>query len=77
VEVVKKYPGRSRTIHLKECGGLQFAAIGEGAVDFKALLDACEKIGGTEWYIVEDERGGDALDTVRRCYEGLRKLGRI
>lgn len=76
VEVVKKYPGRSRTIHLKECGGPQFAAIGEGEVNFKALLDACEQVGGTEWYIVEDERGGDALDTVRRCYTGMKKLGR-
>ena len=52
-------------------------AIGEGEVNFKAALDACENAGGTEWYIVGDERGGDALDTVRRYYEGLRKLARV
>jgi sugar phosphate isomerase/epimerase len=77
VEVVRKYPGGSRTIHLKECGGPQFAALGESEISFTALLDACEMVGGTEWYIVEEERGGDSLDPVRRCYEGPRKLGRV
>ena len=36
--LIKKYPGRTKTTHLKEHGGGRDAPIGEGKVDWKALL---------------------------------------
>ncbi|HOW64123.1 MAG TPA: TIM barrel protein [Candidatus Paceibacterota bacterium] len=77
VAVLKKYAKRAVTIHLKEWGGDAQAVIGEGKVDFPAVFDLCEKNGVTEWYIVEHEREGNALENVRRCYQGLKKMGKV
>jgi sugar phosphate isomerase/epimerase len=76
VAILKKYPGRSKTVHLKEHGGGADAVIGEGNVDWKAVFAVCESTGGTEWYIVEHERGGDAMDNVHRCLKNLREMGK-
>jgi sugar phosphate isomerase/epimerase len=77
VEVLKKYSKRGVTIHIKEWGGDANAVIGEGKVNFPAIFDICEKTGVTEWYIVEHEREGNAIENVRRCYEALKKLGKV
>ncbi len=75
--MLEKFPGRSKTIHLKEHGGPEGAILGEGTVDWGRIFQLCETIGGTEWYIVEQETHRfSPLDTVRRCRENLRKLGR-
>jgi sugar phosphate isomerase/epimerase len=76
VAILKKYPGRSTTVHLKEHGGPANAVIGQGVVPWAAVFDACESTGGTEWYIVEHETGPDPLGNIRGCLEGLRKMGR-
>ncbi len=76
VAVLKKFPRRATTIHLKEHGGAQDAVIGEGDCPWKEIFELCEA-GGTKWYIVEHERGGaDPLDDVRRCLKNLRKMGK-
>lgn len=77
VEVLKKYTKRAVTIHLKEWGGDANAVIGEGKVNFPAVFDLCEQNGITEWYIIEHEREGNALENVRRCFEGMKKLGKV
>ena len=76
VAVLKRYWGRSTTVHLKEHGGPPKAALGQGTVPWGEVLDLCETIGGTAWYIVEHESMPDSLDGVRACREGLRALGR-
>jgi sugar phosphate isomerase/epimerase len=77
VAVLKKYPGRERTIHLKAHGGGPDAVIGEDKVDWKEVFAFCESKGKTEWYIVEHESGTDPLDAVKRCFEALRNLGKV
>ena len=75
--ILKKFPGRSATVHLKEHGGPPEAVVGEGDVDWKKVFKICETSGGTEWYIVEHERGaGDAVENVKRCLDNLRKMGK-
>ena len=77
VAILKRYPGRATTIHLKEFGGKQGAVIGEGDVKWKEVFEICETTGGTEWYIVEQEvYDGTPLDCVKRCLENLRKWGK-
>ncbi|MGD0094097.1 MAG: TIM barrel protein [Planctomycetota bacterium] len=72
VALLKKYPGRTRTIHMKEHGG---GVIGEGKLPWKEILDLCETIANTEWYIVEEEGGGEkALDVLKRAHDNLRKM---
>lgn len=76
VAILKEYPGRSTTIHLKEHGGPEGAVIGEGIVPWKEVLEICESTGDTAWYIVEHETGKIPMDSIKGCLEGLRKMGR-
>lgn len=77
IAMLKKYPHRSLTIHLKEFGGKEGAVIGEGKADWKEVFRLCETTGDTEWYVVEQESyAGAPLDSVKRCLENLRKIGK-
>jgi len=75
---LKRYPGRSVTIHLKEFSSRNpRAIIGEGEVDWGEVFALCEAQGKTEWYIVEHESDPtNPLDSVARCREALRKMGK-
>ena len=76
VAVLKKYPGRAKTIHIKEFGGAKDAVIGGGVIKWPEIFALCEA-GGTEWYIIEHERGGpDTIGDVKRCLEAVHKMGR-
>ncbi len=77
VAMLKKYPGRAVTIHLKEHGGPKAAAIGEGVVPWQQVFEVCETTGGTEWYIVEHEVGSDPLKSLADCYAFLKKCGKV
>jgi sugar phosphate isomerase/epimerase len=77
VAVLKKYPGRARSIHLKASGGGPEAVIGEDKVDWKAVFAFCESQGKTEWYVVEHESSKDPLDAVKRCFAALKAMGKV
>jgi len=76
VAILKKYPGRSTTVHLKEHGGPEGAVIGQGDVPWQKVFEICETTGGTVWYIVEHETGANPLESIKGCLEGLRRMGR-
>jgi sugar phosphate isomerase/epimerase len=74
---LKRFPGRSQTIHLKESGGPDTAVVGEGDVKWQEVFEICESTGGTKWYIVEHERAaGTPLRNVNRCLRSLQKMGK-
>jgi sugar phosphate isomerase/epimerase len=77
VAVLKKYPGRARSIHLKPWGSGPEAAIGEDKVDWKEVFAFCESRGKTEWYVVEHETSKDPLDAVKRNFEALKRMGKV
>jgi sugar phosphate isomerase/epimerase len=76
VAMLRKYPGRSASTHLKEHGGPEAAVIGQGVVPWAEVFEACETTGGTEWYVVEHEVGDDPMGNIKGCLEGLRKMSR-
>ena len=76
VAMLKKYPGRSTTVHLKEFGGPENAVIGQGRMPWVEVFEVCETTAGTEWYIVEHETGPDPIGNIKGCLDGLRKMGR-
>ena len=76
VAILKKYPGRSASVHLKEHGGPEAAVIGQGVVPWADVFQVCETTAGTVWYVVEHEVGDDPMASIRGCLEGLRKMGR-
>lgn len=72
VAYLKKYPGRTQSIHLKESGG---GVIGEGKVAWKEVFELCQTVSKTEWYIVEEEGGAQkAMETLKRAIDNLKKL---
>jgi len=66
VAVLKKYPGRARSIHIKSHGAGPEAVVGEGDIDWPAVFAFCEGKGRTEWYVVEHETSKNPLDAVKR-----------
>ena len=74
IEILKKYPGRAITVHLKEYP-FSAPAIGEGEVKWDEIFNLCETLGGTEWYIVEYETPSPSpLESIKRCIENLKRM---
>lgn len=75
---IERYPGRAITVHLKEHSSTNDKAlIGEGDVPWETIFRLCETVGGTEWYIVEQESYAyPPLECVDRCLQSLRKMGK-
>lgn len=78
VEYLKKYPGRALTLHVKPWSKSNpKAVVGEDELPWKEIFNLCETTGNTQWYIVEYEVGGvPALEAVKNCLEGLKKMGK-
>lgn len=78
IGMLRKFPGRSASIHIKDHGGKPGAVFGEGTVNWKEVFEICETTGGTELYIIEEEgrAGPEALDDVRRALQNFRKMGK-
>jgi sugar phosphate isomerase/epimerase len=77
VAILERYPGRANTVHLKEYSATdELALIGEGDVAWENVFHHCETLGGTEWYIVEQESYPyPPLECVDRCLQALRAMG--
>jgi sugar phosphate isomerase/epimerase len=81
VEYVRKYPGRTKTAHFKptvrkEDVGKK-AILGQDAVDWRAVYEACAFKGGTKWIVVEQETypdGKPAMQCTQESLAGLKAL---
>ena len=78
LEIIKRYPNHAATVHLKEFSSKnEQALIGDGEMKWQEFFSLCETIGGTEWYIAEQESCAfQPLECVRRCIKNLREMMR-
>jgi sugar phosphate isomerase/epimerase len=77
IATLRKFPGRARTVHLKEHGGAPGSVIGEGKMDWKETFRLCETEQNTEWYVVEEgSADGTGFDIPRRSLEALKRMGK-
>lgn len=76
LESLKRYPGRATTVHLKEFSSTnEKALLGEGEMKWQEFFSLCETIGGTEWYIVEQEYCPfSPLESVRKDLNKIKNL---
>ncbi|MBN2127934.1 MAG: sugar phosphate isomerase/epimerase [Sedimentisphaerales bacterium] len=76
VKYLKKYPGRAVTVHIKEYSETnKNALIGEGDLSWQEIFSLCETIGGTRWYIIEEEKDAyPPLEGVDLSLQNYRKL---
>jgi sugar phosphate isomerase/epimerase len=77
IGTLRKFPGRARSVHLKDYGGGPDAVIGEGEADWDTIFDLCENQHDTEWYVVEEGGPeGIGFDVCRRSLDALRSMGK-
>ena len=76
LDIMRRYPGRAITVHLKEFSDKnEQALIGKGDMKWKAFFKLCKTIGGTKWYIVEQESYAyKPLECAKRCLQNLKML---
>ena len=76
LNIIKRYPKRATTVHLKEYSSKNEKAIlGEGEMKWKEFINLCETVGGTEWYIIEQESYPyPPLECAKRCLENLKAM---
>jgi sugar phosphate isomerase/epimerase len=76
--VLKRFPGRAKTIHLKPWSFEKGYAcmIGEDDIDYGKFFDLCYEYQDVEWFIVEYECESlyTPLDGVEKCLKALWKL---
>ena len=77
IAMLQAFPGRARSVHLKDYGGGPGSVIGEGEADWEQIFALCDTLHHPAWYVVE-EGGPEGLgfDVSRRSLEALRRMGR-
>jgi sugar phosphate isomerase/epimerase len=80
VDYMAKYAGRTPLLHIKDMENSEkreFAEIGTGTIDIKAIAEQAVK-NGTEWLIVEQDKcKREPLESIRISIENLRKMNLI
>jgi len=80
-EFIRKHAGLCTTIHAKDMEAGEerfFAEVGEGILDWPSIFEACESVGGTEWYIVEqDACRRPSIESAKLSFENLKKMGKL
>jgi sugar phosphate isomerase/epimerase len=72
IAMLKEFPGRTRTIHIKEHEQKTF-----DSAYYKEVFRLCETACGTRWYIVEmGGSDGNGFDVPRQALAKLRSLGK-
>ena len=76
---VRRVAGRMPVVHLKDMaiidGEQAMAEVGEGNLNWPAILQACRE-GGVEWYAIEqDECRRDPFESLKISFDNLRGMG--
>lgn len=77
IQWIDKLDGRLPLLHLKDfkvspTGEVDFAEIGNGNLDFPAIVAAAEKA-GCQWYIVEqDSCPGSPFDSIKQSFDYIK-----
>ena len=72
IAMLKEFPGRTRTIHIKEHKEKTF-----DSAFYKEIFQLCETSSGTKWYIIEiGGPNGEGFDVPPEALEKLHRLGK-
>jgi sugar phosphate isomerase/epimerase len=79
VSWIEQNPGRIRSLHCKDWSpdadkGFK-VLLGEGAAPWKKIIQAAEKTGGVEYYLIEQEGSVyPPMETAQRCLTAFRRF---
>lgn len=81
VKWIKKVAGRMPVVHFKDFaivdGEPRFCEVGEGNLDWEAIIKACEET-GVRWYSIEQDqtfKDRDIFDSIKLSFDNLRAMG--
>jgi sugar phosphate isomerase/epimerase len=77
VKWIESNPGRINSLHLKDWapGEGYKVLFGEGVVPWKNVFAAAEKVGGVEYYLIEQEGSRfPAMETAEKCLAEWKKI---
>lgn len=76
IATLKKFPGRARSVHLKDFGGPKGSVIGEGKMDWKTIFELCRTLHQPEWYVIEEGgEGGIGYEVSGRSLKAVKAMG--
>jgi len=76
---LERYPGRARTVHVKDhsAADKEALAVGDGDVDWTRVFDLCERLHDPEWYVVEQAcEAYMPMECAEISLRNLREMGR-
>ncbi|MBN1936134.1 MAG: sugar phosphate isomerase/epimerase [Anaerolineae bacterium] len=77
VAMLKAFPGRAKSVHLKDYGGAPESVIGEGVADWNVIFGLCDTLHKPLWYVIEEgSADGLGFEISGRSLQALRKMGR-
>jgi len=75
VAVIKKYNSRLVTMHIKDYNpATRGDIVGEGAVKWPDVLDACSTCPNLQWYTIEEEVSRGGLTSVEKSFKNWVKI---
>jgi sugar phosphate isomerase/epimerase len=87
VDWMRKLKGRVPVLHLKDrapgtpkqfaenLSPAAFREVGNGTLDFKAILKAAPQVGVEHYHVEQDQTAGDPIDALRSSYQHLAEIG--
>ncbi len=77
IAMLRQFPGRTKSLHLKDHGGPTDSVIGEGEADWDTIFGLIDEQAVTEWFVVEEGgREGLGFDICGRSLAALRAMGK-
>lgn len=77
VAMLKAFPGRAKSVHLKDYGGVPDSVIGEGKADWHEIFHLCDTLHKPLWYVIEEgSANGLGFEISGRSLQALRQMGR-
>ncbi len=85
-QLIRDYGGRVALLHLKDLApGVTtqyqegapaewFKEVGNGVIDFAAVIQAAEENNAAHYFVEQDQTPGDPLDSLRQSYANLRSI---
>ena len=75
VRYLNEVGGRVTSVHVKDrTASGEMMAIGDGAIDFGALIPLAERMGLRHAFVENDRPGDDPVGNIRRSFVGLSAL---
>lgn len=77
VAYIRKHAGRLFSLHCKEYDPAKSyrVMVGEGVAPWKKIIDAAEKVGGVEFYLIEQEGADIApIEAARQCLKNFKQI---